>query len=199
MSMNRFAIAGWLAIAGAIMTLPLMATGLIMDIAFQKSAYMNPVFATLYLAFYVLQVAFVLYAFYRFKVFLNEELAFRKTDALILVLIAGMVVMSTIGLIGRIVTWAGATQSVQGMFVASLFTVGVPLGILTVIFGVKLLDLGDTGNRLFKPYAWLNIAGGVCFATFLMAPFGMLIAAVGDVLLGLILLGRGHAAEPEFI
>jgi hypothetical protein len=199
MNTNRYATAGWLAIAGGIMTLPLMATGLIMDIAFQKSAYMNPVFATLYLGFYVVQVVFVLYAFYRFKIYLNRELSFRKTDLLILILIAGMILISSVGLIGRIVTWAGAPEPVQAMFVASLFTIGLPLGILTVIFGIKLLDLKEGASRLMRPYAYLNIAGGICFATFLLAPLGMLIAAVSDFLLGLILLGKGPVPQPEFV
>jgi hypothetical protein len=199
MNTNRFATAGWLAIAGGILTLPLMATGLILDIAFQKSAYMNPVFATLYLGFYLVQVVFVLYAFYRFKAYLNQELSFRKTDLLIIVLIAGMILISSVALIGRIVTWSGAPESTQAMFVASLFTIGLPLGILTVIFGIKLLDLKEGVSRLLRPYAYLHIAGGICFATFVLAPLGMLIAAVGDFLLGLILLGKGPAPQPEFV
>jgi hypothetical protein len=199
MSSNRFATAGWLAIAGAIMILPLMATGVIMDIVFQKTGYMNPLFSGLYLSFYVVQVVFVLYAFYRFKIYLNEMLQFRKTDILILIIITGAIIISTIGLTGRVVTWMGAPEQVQAVFVAGLFAVGVPLGILSVIFGIKLLDIKDSASRLLKPYAYLNIAGGICFATFILAPVGMLIAAVGDFFLGMILLGKGPVAEPEFV
>jgi hypothetical protein len=45
----------------------------------------------------------------------------------------------------------------------------------------------------------LDIAAGICFATFILSPLGLLIGAVGDVMLGLILLRKGRAAAPEFV
>jgi len=40
---------------------------------------------------------------------------------------------------------------------------------------------------------------GICFATFILAPLGLLIGAAGDVVMGLILLRKGPAAAPEFV
>ncbi len=199
MEKNRFSTAGWLAIAGAIMVLPLMVSALILDIVYQKTSYMNPFIATLFLGFNVTQIAFVLFAFYRFKAYLNEVLQFRKTDLLILIIIAGMIVLSAIGITGRIVAWMGAPDEIKAIFVALIASFGIPLGILSVVFGIKILDIQDCTSRLLRPYAWLNIAGGVCFATFILAPFGMLLASAGDVLMGLILLGKGPVASPDFV
>jgi hypothetical protein len=68
-----------------------------------------------------------------------------------------------------------------------------------VIFGMKLLDLQDDLSGPLKPYAFLNIAAGVCFATFILVPLGLLLAAVGNVSLGMILHRKGPEARPEFV
>ncbi len=67
-----------------------------------------------------------------------------------------------------------------------------------MIFGIKLLEMQDNLNGLLKPCAFLNIAAGICFATFILAPLGLLFGAGGDVMMGLILPSLGphlHAVE----
>jgi len=198
---NEFASAGWMAIAGAILTLPLMGMGFILDILSHKVSMIHPVFPVLYVGLGISQAAFVLFAFYRFKVYLNERHSFHATDVLIVVIIAGAIAITTIGLSGKVVNWIGgpAPTPVLLGFIALMVIIGVPLGILSVIFGIKLLELQDSLNGLLKPYAILNIAAGVCFATFVLAPLGLLIGAAGDVVMGLILLRKGPSPVPEFV
>jgi hypothetical protein len=50
-----------------------------------------------------------------------------------------------------------------------------------------------------KPYAYLNIVAGALFATFILAPIGLLVGAVGDLLMGLIMLRKGPEVQPEFV
>lgn len=196
---NRFAPAGWMAIAGAILTLPLMGTGFVLDIVSKRIGAVHPLFPILYVGFGMLQAALVIYAFYRFKVFLNERHQFYRTDALIIIIIAGAITITTIGLTGKFFSSLGAPTPVLLGFIAALVVVGVPLGILTVIFGIRLLELGDDLNGLLKPYAFLTIVAGVCFATFVLSPLGLLVDAASNVALGMILLGKGTNTAPEFV
>ena len=199
MSDNEFAPAGWMAIAGAIMTLPLMGVGLVLDIVSKRLHGLHPLFPILYVGLGIAQAALIIYAFYRFKVYLNERHQFHRTDLLIMVIIGGAIVVTTIGLTGKFVSSLGAPTPVLLAFIAGLVVVGVPLGILSVIFGIKLLELQDDLNGLLKPYAFLTIVAGVCFATFILSPLGMLIDAVANVMLGMILLRKGPVTQPEFV
>lgn len=199
MDENRFAPAGWMAIAGAILTLPLMGMGFLFDILSKRLDGLHPLFPVLYVTVGVAQAALVIFAFYRFKVYLNEKHAFYRTDMLMMVIIAGAIVVTTIGLSGRFIIWLGAPVPVTVAFLAGLAVVGVPLGIISVIFGIKVLELDDSLHGMLKPYAFLNIVAGVCFATFILSPLGLLIGAFGDVVMGMILLRDGAAAVPEFV
>ena len=129
----------------------------------------------------------------------NDRFQFHRTDILILVIIGGAIVITTIGLCGKVFAYFGAPMPVLLAFVAALVVVGVPLGILSVIFGIKLLELQDDLGGLLKPYAFLNIVAGVCFATFILAPLGLLIDAVANFMMGLILLKKGPVTQPEFV
>ena len=199
MSDNDFAPAGWMAIAGAILTLPLMATGFILDIVSKKVSTLHPLFPILYVGLGIVLVALLVYAFYRFKVYLNERHLFHAVDILIMVIIAGAIAITTVALAGKVVSWFGAPLPVVVGFLAVIVVIGVPLGILSVIFGIKLLELQNNLNGFLKPYAFLNIAAGICFATFILAPLGLLIDAVGNFMLGLILLKKGPITQPEFV
>ena len=51
MSDNEFAPAGWMAITGAILTLPLMGMGIVLDIISKKVSMIHPLFPILYVGF----------------------------------------------------------------------------------------------------------------------------------------------------
>ena len=52
---------------------------------------------------------------------------------------------------------------------------------------------------LTKPYVYLNIVAGALFATFILAPIGLLVGSVGDLLMGLMMLRKGPEVQPEFV
>lgn len=198
MNENKFSTAGWLAIAGAILILPVLPCAIIVDVMYEKGLFNAP-FAGAFLLLSVTQSLLVIYAFYRFKAYLNELHEFHRTDLLITFIIIGAIVMTTLGVVARLSIWAGAPDPVRFSFIAFLATIGIPLGVLSVIFDVKLLELKDSGIALMKPYAYLNIVAGALFATFVLAPIGLLVSAVGDLLMGLIMLGKGPEIRPEFV
>jgi hypothetical protein len=199
MSENEFAPAGWMAIAGAILTLPLMAAAFVLDIVAQKVSAVHPMFPVLYVGLSLIQIVLLSYAFYRFKVYLNELHDFHRTDVLILVIIAGAVAITTVALTGKALAWSGAPTPILIGFIVGIVAIGIPLGILTVIFGIKILELEDDLYGLLKPYAFINIVAGVCFATFILSPLGGLLLSVANVMLGMILLKKGSIAQPDFV
>ncbi len=198
MNDNKFATAGWLAIAGAILILPVIPCAILIDVLYEKGVFSAP-FAGVFLLISVAQSLMVIYAFYRFKGYLNEQHRFHGTDLLITIIVVGAIVITTIGVFARVTFWAGAPDPVRFTFIAFMVVVGIPLGILSVIFGIKLLELKDSSVALMKPYAWLNIVAGALFATFILAPIGLLVSSVGDVLMGLMMLRKGPEIRPEFV
>ena len=68
---------------------------------------------------------FVVYAFYRFKGYLNDLHEFHGTDLLITAIVIGAIVITTIGVIARLTLWAGAPDSVRFGFIAMMVVVGI--------------------------------------------------------------------------
>ena len=78
--------------------------------------------------------------------------------------------------------------------------IGIPLAILGIIFAVKLLRLESDQSGLLRPFAYVNIAASICFATFILAPLGLLLDAAGNVILGMLYLRRkSEPTAPEFV
>ena len=70
-----------------------------------------------------------------------------------------------------------------------------PIGILMTLFGYRILKLQDSLFSLLKPYAYLDIAGGICFAAILLAFFRMLIAMISAIIQGLIFIRFSEQVE----
>ena len=66
---------------------------------------------------------------------------------------------------------------------------------MQIMFGVKLLQLSNDLKGLHKPYCYLNIITGICLATVVLLPVGILASAITDVMLGTIFFQA--AKQPE--
>ena len=78
--------------------------------------------------------------------------------------------------------------------------IGITLGILGIIVGVRLLGLSSGNTSYFKVYAWLSIAAGVCFVTFILTPLGGLIDAAGNIVLAMLFLkSETDEVHPDFV
>ena len=198
MTEKKFITAGWLAISGAILVLPVLVWGIVLDIMAQKENLSIP-FAALFLLVSLSQSVMVIFAFYRFKDYLNELHNFHKADFLMIAIVIGAIAVTSVATIARIASWAGNPGETQFVFIALFLLVGIPLGVLSVIFGIKLLELNDSGLAFMKPYAYLNIVSGVLFVTFFLAPIAMLVSGVADLLMGLMMLRKGPEVHPEFV
>jgi hypothetical protein len=198
MNEKRFITAGWLAVSGAVLVLPVLLCGIVIDIMFQKGNQSIP-FAAVFLLVSLSQSALVIFAFYRFKAYLNELHNFHKTDFLMIAIVIGGIAITSVATIARVASWAGNPGDTQFVFIALFLLIGIPLGVLSVIFGIKLLELNDSGMAFMKPYAYLNIVSGVLLVTFFLAPIAFLVGGVADLLMGLMMLRIGPEKHPEFV
>jgi hypothetical protein len=177
---QSYTLAGWLAIISAILLIPEVGLAVILD--FVKSD-LEVIILPIHIANLIIGI-FVLYTFRRL---LNREFNFHNTDVIITVMILINVVSFVIGFIELGNSMFGLDLAVeQDLSLA----IGVLLinSIVTIVFGVMLLKLKDDLFGLLQPYAYTTIVSGVCGATILLAPLGLLAAVIALVMLGMIFL-----------
>jgi hypothetical protein len=137
-----------------------------------------------------------LYAFYQFKILLNERYQFHDVDMLVTIIIIGTIFFTAIVLVFR----AMPAINLRIIGAAAIGVIGMPLAVLGIVFSVKLLRLNQSLHGLLKPLAFTNLAACCFFLTFFLALFGLLLAAVFDLLLGIAFLrGEEKEPEPEFV
>lgn len=198
---NEFAVAGWSAIAAAALTFPLIGAGIATDIVARRAPSLTPIVFLGYVAVAILHTICGLYALHRFRVLLNERHRFHRVDTLVTIIIVGVIVLTTLAVAARFAfLLAGLDPKVALVAIPALVLVSIPLAVVGIVFAVRLLTLESDLNGLLKPLAYLSIAAGVCFATFVLAPVGLVIDAVANVILGLIFFKPEiEATGPEFV
>ena len=202
---RQYEIVGWLSITAAVLLLPAMVLGVILEVS-HKPAIL--IFLIPYVLLIGLSMAFSLYALYRFRGLLNDRYQFHDVDNIITAILILGCIMSVVAIGVKV---AGTFMRINvdnpmtllpAAFVAVAFfaVVGLPLCILSIIFAVKLLRLKDNLYGLLKPYAYTTIVASALFATFLLAFLGFFLDAACSVMLGLIFLRAAHGMpRPEFV
>lgn len=169
-------LAGWLTVLGAIAALPLAAFGLFSGFMTDKSTlwiYLEVIFNLAYSALFV-------YIFVMIRRLLNEKAGFHGADRYITTIIALNVVIVVLAALTSIFPGAEVVISM------AVLVMLVPAGVVTVIFGVKLLECPDDLFGYLKPFAYLTIASGVMLATIFLMLFAMLTSIATDIVLALI-------------
>lgn len=178
---HHFAVAGWLSIANAVMTLPLVALAMLLSEL--PGTWPKAVLALLEITTLVLFV----YIFMTLKRLLNSRFDFRNADALITILVVTNLVFSLISLL-----LLGMPESQSAMIVLSILAL-VPLGIVYIAFSIQLLKLQGNLYGMLQPFAWSSIATGFCMGTVILAPLGLLAGAVSDIFLAIVFLRAAEA------
>ena len=107
--------------------------------------------------------------------------------------------MHSVGRVALIGRGEGAV-AVAIVFVIPIMLLGVAIGIVSIILGVRLFSLENDLQHLIRPYAVVSIIGGACFALIVLAPLGMLLLIAENILLALTFFRAGES-EPtvEFV
>ena len=200
MDKNTYTLAGWLAIGAAVLALPLMFLGIMVDVATRKGSELVPVFLLLFACVNVVHVTMLVYAFARLRHLLNERFGFHAVDTLIVAIIVINIAIVSVSIVSRIGLVGGLLpEALVPVALGVIVLLAVPLAILGIVFAVKLLSLQDDLHGLLRPYAYTSIAASICFATIVLAPLGMIVAAVSTAILGAIFLRADRAPQVDFV
>jgi hypothetical protein len=199
---NEFVLAGWLAIAAAVLVLPSFVLSIATEVAKHRAPELVPV---LLIPYFVITIAYTICAIYavlRFRVLLNTRHGFHAIDGLITAIVIGFIALTLYALPIKLFGLAGALDDGPLVFLAILpvAAIGIVLGILGIIVGVRLLNLRVENTSYYRVYAWLSIAAGICFVTFVLSPIGGLIDAAGNIVLAMLFLKpESDEIAPEFV
>lgn len=174
-SQQRLNVAGWLSVTSAVLSIPILILSVMLGPASESlGARTGSALLT------VASTALFVYVFSTLRALLIGRYAFHETSGLITILIVGNVVIAAFSVLG-VLSFAIETA----VSVLSLIAI-VPFGIIFIVFAIKLLRLPDNLHGMLKPFCYLSIATGFCFATVLLIPLGVLASAVSDILLAII-------------
>jgi hypothetical protein len=199
---NEYALAGWLAIAAAVLILPSFVLGFATEIAKHRAPHLLP---TLLIPYFAVTIAYTIcsiYAILRFRTLLNRRHGFHAIDGLITAIVVGFIAMTLYAVPMKILGLMGVIDEVPAVLLAviPIAVIGITLGVLGIVLGARLLRLPAEATSYYRVYAWISIAAGICFVTFFLAPLGGLIDAAGNIVLAMLFL-KPEAEEtgPEFV
>ena len=194
-SKNDFALAGYLAIAAAVLILPSFVLSIATEVAKHRDPELALVLLVPYLVVTILYTIAAIYVILRFRALLNERHGFHAIDGLITALVTRVIALKFFGL-------TGALDKPPLVFLAVIpvAVVAITLGILGIVLGVRLLKLPAENTSYYRVYAWLSIVAGACFVTFFLAPLGMLIDTAANIVLAMLFLKPdAEDPQPEFV
>ncbi len=187
MSAGNYKVAGWIACA----SIALFIVEVIVTFVSELPAYSEFIPPSLVAFILAVHVGLASYATYCLRAFLNERYEFHGTDFLIPLLVISGIVFGLALICSRL--FLGDTVSMILMF-----SLGVPLGAISMLFGYRLLAVNSTISGYKKPFAYSCLIAPMCFLSVVLAPIGLILLMAQGVLLALIFL-NDKSPELEFV
>ena len=185
-----YTVAGWMAFASATLLVPYIVLSLIMDFNPRATHTLLPIIVLIA----IIQMVCSIFAFIKFRDLLNERYNFHDIDNLVPILILGGIFIMAVALAGR------AFPALKIPMLVLLIVSAIPVSIVGIIYGVRLLRLKAKLHGLLKPLAYTHIIASIFFLTLILAVLGLLTMAAFDVMLGLLFLqGREEDGAVDFV
>lgn len=171
---EKLNLAGWCAVTSGVITIPSFMLWAFLDS--HPSSGADVFQATLTL----IGLALFIYIFSSLLQLLNIRFDFHDTDVLINLLIWINIGAAILNLLVLLVS------RLEALIGALLVIALVAFGLIYVAFGVRLLRFSQPLFGLLKPFSYMSIVTGICFATIVLIPVGLMTSAIADVILGII-------------
>jgi hypothetical protein len=185
-----YTVAGWMAFASATLLVPYVVLSLIIDFNPRATHTLLPIIVLIA----IIQIACSIFAFIMFRNLLNERYNFHDIDNLVPILIFGGIFIFVVAIAGR------AFPALKIPALVLLILSAIPVSIVGILYGVRLLRLKAKLHGLLKPLAYSHIIGSIFFLTLILSVLGLLTMAAFDVMLGLLFLqGREEDEEVDFV
>jgi hypothetical protein len=128
----------------------------------------------------VVGLGLFLYVIYSFRRLLNGRFKFHEVDTYVSLMIWGNVVLAVLSLLS--LGTAKLESFMEILTVAAL----IVFGILSIMFGTRLLRFSGNLYGLLKPFCYVTIGSGICLVTVFLLPVAITAGAIADVILGVI-------------
>jgi len=199
---NEYALAGWMAIAAAVLILPSFVLSIATEVAKHRAPELAMVLLIPYFVVTICYTIAAIYAILQFRTLLNKRHGFHAIDGLITVIVSGVIALTLYTMPMKYFGLTGVLDKPPLVFLAVIpvAVIAIVLGILGIIVGARLLNLPAENTSYYRVYAWLSIAAGICFVTFFLGPLGGLIDAAAYIVLAMLFLKPdAEDPKPEFV
>lgn len=184
---KRLDLAGWCSITNALLAIPSLAMSWFLDTVKGIGPGLSQAILT------VVGLGLFLYVIYSLRRLLNGRFKFYDVDIYISFMIWGNIVLAIISLLSL-----GTDQLESFMEMLTLAAL-IAFGILSIMFGTRLLRLSGNLYGLLKPFCYTTIMSGICLVTIFLLPVAILAGAVSDVILGVIFFRAAEQTPPDEI
>ncbi|MBN2091825.1 hypothetical protein JW964_19575 [candidate division KSB1 bacterium] len=188
MESRQYACAGWLSIANAVLLIPTIGFAIFFDYIARSFPMVNLFQILLSILFCVLGV----YILLLFRKLLNERYQFYQADNMILTLIWINIIFTVSGFFKYLFPGVANAKLITDILGIALFYL---MGIINIIFGIRILKLKDNLFGLRNPFAYTTIGSGVGIVSLVLMPFGLLAAVAAYIIQGIIFLRAAEEAE----
>lgn len=182
---EQFNLAGWLSITNAAVTIPIVIMSVFLAAVGGTGG--KVIQATLTL----ISLGLFVYIFSSLRKLLNYRFQFHDVDTYISVLIWVNVVLSILSILS--LSSSEIEKAVSVLSVVAL----IPFGIVFIVFAIRILRLSDNLFGLLKPFSYTSIASGLCFATIVLIPLGLIASVAADIILGIIFFRATERSSPN--
>jgi hypothetical protein len=166
--------AGWCSITNALIAIPSLAMSWFLETVKGIGPRLSQAILT------VVGLGLFLYVIYSLRKLLNGRFKFHDVDTTISLMIWGNVVLAVLTLLSLGTGKLGPFMEI--LTVAAL----IVFGILSIMFGTRLLRLSGNLYGLLKPFCYVTIGSGICLVTIFLLPVAITAGAIADVILGVI-------------
>jgi hypothetical protein len=182
MTTGRLETAGWLAVVSAVLTIPLVLVEL------SAQAHDLRLLRDL---LGLVATGLSIYLYLTLGELLQVRFGFHEADTAIRFLVGVVVVLFGLSLLGHVAT-RHPFDSVLG-YVST--AAAAALGVGLIVFSFRLRRLQDRLYGYLRPYAYANLALGVCLASVVLLPVGIVASVVADALMALIFFAAAHRSS----
>lgn len=168
--------AGWVSIVDAVLSIPLLILVLLLEHLAERGGGSLKV---LEIGLTLISTGMGIYVLLALKKLLNWGYQFYDVNTYISVLIWSSVIFAILDIL----------PLDGGLETAIVILVGIAavvLGIVIIVFAIKLLRLPDDLFGFLKGYCYFTIASGFCLATIILTPIALITSAVASIILGII-------------
>lgn len=181
LSRKQLDVAGWLSVISAVVAIPLIGISVALEEGGVVSRTINNLLT-------ILDVGLFVYIFSIFKQLLSTLFNFHAIDSLILLLIWANIIASALSVSPLPVLEEG----VMAFALTALMVLAViALGVVYIVFAMKLLTLPHNLFGLLKPFCYTSICEGFCLAMIILIPIGLVASLVSSLMLAIIFFRAG--------